>query len=94
MTTCYSVWENLVKSWINSNRTKTKKIMFKIIRIIRIGFLHATYHRNMKWASKIARTQQNIVQFKKYIYRAENAWRKLVILTNKNKPTDGKESST
>ena len=47
----------------------------------------------MKWASK-ARTQQNIVQFKKYIYRAENAWRKLVILTNKNKTTNGKESST
>ena len=67
--------------------------MFKIIRKIRIGFLHAKYHRNMKWASK-ARTQQNIVQFKKYIYRAENAWRKLVILTNKNKTTNGKESST
>lgn len=67
--------------------------MFKIIRTIRIGFLHAKYHRNMKWA-KNERTQQNIVKFKKYIYRAEDAWRKLVILTNKNKPTDGKESST
>ena len=71
--------------------------MFKTIRIIRIGFLHATYHRNMKWAG-IARTQQNIIkninQFKKYIYRAENAWRKLVILSNKNKTTNGKESST
>ncbi len=67
--------------------------MFKIIRTIRIGFLHATYHRNMKRA-QIARTQQNVVKFKKYIYRAEDAWRKLVILTNKNKPTDGKESST
>tara|TARA_R110000851_G_scaffold15370_2_gene50903 strand:+ start:333 stop:536 length:204 start_codon:yes stop_codon:yes gene_type:complete len=67
--------------------------MFKIIRTIRIGFLHATYHRNMKWA-KISRTNQNIVKFKKHIYQAENAWRKLVILTNKNKPTDGKKSST
>ena len=67
--------------------------MFKIIRIIRIGFLHASYHRNMKHA-QLARTQQNVVKFKKYIYRAEDAWRKLVILLNKNKPTDGKESST
>jgi len=67
--------------------------MFKTIRIIRIGFLHATYHRNMKWAGN-ARTQQNIIKFKKYIYRAENAWRKLVILSNKNKTINGKESST
>jgi len=67
--------------------------MFKIIRTIRIGFLHASYHRNMKQA-QLARTQQNVVKFKKYIYRAEDAWRKLVILLNKNKPTDGKESST
>ncbi len=67
--------------------------MFKIIRIIRIGFLHARYHRNIKKA-EVARIQQNIIQFKKYIYRAENAWRKLVILTNKNKTTNGKESST
>ena len=67
--------------------------MFKFIRTIRIGLLHATYHRNMKWA-QVARKQQNIVKFKKYIYRAEDAWRKLVILTNKNKPLNGKESST
>jgi len=67
--------------------------MFKIIRTIRIGFLHATYHRNMKWA-QLARTEQDIVKFKKYIYRAEDAWRKLVILINKNKPNDGKKSST
>jgi hypothetical protein len=44
--------------------------------------------------AQLARTQQNVVKFKKYIYRAEDAWRKLVILLNKNKPTDGKESST
>ena len=35
-----------------------------------------------------------VVKFKKYIYRAEDAWRKLVILLNKNKSTNGKESST
>ena len=48
------------KSWFNSNRTKKKKIMFKIIRIIRIGFLHARYHRNIKKA-EVARIQQNII---------------------------------
>jgi hypothetical protein len=51
---------------------------------IRIGILHATYHRNMKKAD-IARTNQDIVSFKKYIYQAEDAWRKIVILTNKIK---------
>jgi len=53
-------------------------------RKIRIGMLHATYHRNMKRAEN-ARQQQNILRFKKYIYRAEDAWRRLVILTEKIK---------
>lgn len=64
--------------------------MFKFYRQIRIGFVHATFHRSMKRA-ELARTQQNVVKFKKYIYRAEDAWKKIVILTNKNKTTDGKE---
>jgi hypothetical protein len=51
---------------------------------IRIGILHATYHRNMKRADE-ARTNHDIVSFKKHIYRAEDAWRKIVILTNKIK---------
>ena len=59
--------------------------MFKYFRKIRIGFLHATYHRNLKHA-EVARKQQNII---KYIYRAEDAWKQIVILTNKNKPIDG-----
>ena len=42
-------------------------------------------------SAELARTQQNVVKFKKYIYRAEDAWKKIVILTNKNKTTDGKE---
>jgi hypothetical protein len=64
--------------------------MFKFYRKIRIGVVHATFHRNMKRA-ELARTQQDVVKFKKYIYRAEDAWKKIVILTNKNKTTDGKE---
>jgi hypothetical protein len=51
---------------------------------IRIGILHAAYHRNMKKADD-ARSKQDIVTFKKYIYQAEDAWRKIVILTNKIK---------
>ena len=50
----------------------------------RIGLLHAAYHRNMKRAEQ-ARTDQNVLKFKKYIYRAEDAWKKLVILTEKTK---------
>jgi len=58
--------------------------MFKFIRNIRIGLLHATYHRNIKQAES-ARGKQDIVAFKKHIYQAEDAWRKLVILIEKNK---------
>ena len=50
----------------------------------RIGLLHAAYHRNMKRAVQ-ARTEQNVLKFKKYVYRAEDAWKKLVILTEKTK---------
>jgi hypothetical protein len=58
--------------------------MLKFLIKIRIGLLHATYHRNMKKADE-ARSVQDIVAFKKYIYDAEDAWRKLVILTDKTK---------
>ncbi len=59
--------------------------MLKRIIKIRIALLHATYHRNMKRAEK-CRQQLDIVAFKKYVYAAEDAWRKLVILSNKLKP--------
>lgn len=58
--------------------------MLKYFIKFRIGLLHAAYHRNMKRADK-ARAEQDIVQFKKYVYAAEDAWRKIVILTNKIK---------
>ena len=58
--------------------------MLKYFIKFRIGLLHATYHRNMKHADK-AREEQDIIKFKKYIYAAEDAWRKIVILTNKIK---------
>lgn len=58
--------------------------MFNWIRKIRIGLLHASYHRNLKKAEH-ARKQQDVLEFKKYVYKAEDAWRKLVILTEKSK---------
>jgi hypothetical protein len=58
--------------------------MLKLFYKIRIGILHAAYHRNMKRADE-ARSNHDIVAFKKYIYQAEDAWRKIVILTNKIK---------
>jgi hypothetical protein len=58
--------------------------MFSWLLKLRIGMLHATYHRNVKKA-ETARQKQDVVEFKKYIYRAEDAWRKLVILTEKTK---------
>lgn len=58
--------------------------MIKLIRKIRIGLLHAAYHRNMRKA-ETARSDQNILKFKKHVYAAEDAWRKLVILIEKNK---------
>ena len=62
--------------------------MLKRIIKIRISLLHATYHRNMKRAEK-CRQQLDIVKFKKYVYASEDAWRKLVILTEKIKQPNG-----
>jgi hypothetical protein len=56
----------------------------KALAKIRIGFLHATFQRNMRNAN-IARNKHDIVTFKKHIYQAEDAWRKIVILTQKIK---------
>jgi hypothetical protein len=58
--------------------------MLKLFYKIRIGMLHAAYHRNMKRADE-ARSNHDIVAFKKYIYQAEDAWRKIVIIKNKTK---------
>jgi hypothetical protein len=58
--------------------------MINWIRKIRIGFLHARYHRGLKKADQ-ARSKQDVIEFKKYIYQAEDVWRKIVILTEKMK---------
>lgn len=51
---------------------------------IRISILNATYHRNMKHAEQ-CRAKADIIKFKKHVYAAEDAWRKLVILMQKIK---------
>lgn len=58
--------------------------MFNWFRKIRIGILHAKFHRYMNRAID-ARENQDILKFKKCIYQAEDAWRKIVILSEKSK---------
>ncbi len=60
------------------------KKIFNWFRRIHIAFLHAKFHRNMKRAEQ-ARSNRDIGKFKQHIYRAEDAWRKIVILTEKSK---------
>ena len=62
--------------------------MFNWLRKFRIGILHATFHRNLVKAMQ-AQDDKDLVKFRKHIYRAEDAWRKIVILTKKNKQTNG-----
>ena len=50
----------------------------------RIAILHAAYHRNRR-RMETARGKHDIVEFKTYAYRAEDAWRKIVVLTEKLK---------
>jgi hypothetical protein len=61
-----------------------KKRIRNAILQFRIAILHATYHRNMKHMVR-ARMIHDIINFKKYAYRAEDAWRQIVILTEKLK---------
>ena len=61
-----------------------KKLINKL-RSMRIALLHATYHRNLKKAIYIQEHSGELQRFKKYIYRAEDAWRKIVTLKEKQK---------
>ena len=63
----------------------------KFLDKIRLGIYHATYHRNLKKANECVRTK-DINKFKKHVYRAEDAWRKVVLIQkkyNNNKETNG-----
>lgn len=50
-----------------------------LILKIRIGVYHAAYHRNMKRA-QAAKDNSDLKKFQESIYRAEDAWRKLITL--------------
>jgi hypothetical protein len=58
--------------------------MLKRINKFRIALLHAKYHRCIRKA-EAAQSESNIEQFRKYVYQAEDAWRKIVIISNKTK---------
>jgi hypothetical protein len=62
--------------------------MLKWINNIRIGLLHAKYHRLLRRAEQ-ARENTDLIKFKKYVYKAEDAWRKLVIIIEKQKENNG-----
>lgn len=62
--------------------------MLKWINNIRIGLLHAKYHRCMRHAIH-AREDKDLKKFKKYVYQAEDAWRKMVIIIEKQKENNG-----
>ena len=54
----------------------------KFLDKIRIGIYHATYHRNYKKAL-LAKDDKDLVKFKKYVYKAEDAWKKIVTIKRK-----------
>jgi len=62
--------------------------MLKWINNIRIGLLHAKYHRYMR-RMESAREQSDLIKFKKCVYKAEDAWRRMVILIEKQKQQNG-----
>tara|TARA_Y100000389_G_scaffold137934_1_gene135597 strand:+ start:816 stop:986 length:171 start_codon:yes stop_codon:yes gene_type:complete len=56
--------------------------MFGFIKKIRMGLAHASYHRNLRKANA-ARENQDILKFKKYIYKSEDSYKRLIKLINK-----------
>jgi len=55
-----------------------------MINKILIGWYHAKYHRNLKKA-EAAKDNKDIHRFKQFIYKSEDAWRKIITLNDKNK---------
>jgi len=73
----YVYIRRIKNEWIKSKSNK-----MKFLDKIRIGLYHASYHRNLKNAEK-QKDKQDIKKFQKYIYQAEDAWKKLVIIRKK-----------
>ena len=51
---------------------------------IKSAIAHASYHRALRRAED-ARKRKNLKIFKRYIYRAEDAWKRLAKIQNKYK---------
>tara|TARA_Y100000034_G_C6540141_1_gene232989 strand:- start:126 stop:311 length:186 start_codon:yes stop_codon:yes gene_type:complete len=60
----------------------------KFLDKIKLGFYHASYHRNLRCAKKCVETK-DLVKFKKYVYRAEDAWKQVVLIQKKYKVKNG-----
>jgi hypothetical protein len=60
------------------------KKLSRWIRGVREALVHATYHRELKKA-ELARENSDLKSFKKHVYRAEDAWKKLVLIRENNK---------
>lgn len=58
------------------------KKLRKILITIRIGFLHARYHKHFRNAI-IAKEDSDIKKFKVCIYKAEDCWKQIVLLNSK-----------
>lgn len=58
--------------------------MFKWFYRFRIGILHAAFHKNLKRAENARRVSKYEVA-RAHIYKAEDFWKKIVILTEKLK---------
>ena len=56
----------------------------KLLDKIRIGLCHASYHRNLRYAEQ-QKEKKDINHFKKYVYPAENAWKRSVQIQDKYK---------
>jgi hypothetical protein len=69
---------------IRKTRLINKNDKMKLLDKIRTGLFHASYHRNLRYAEE-QKEKKDINKFKKYIYRAENAWRRLVQIQEKYK---------
>ena len=60
----------------------------KFLDKIKLGFYHAAYHRNLRYADKCKKTK-NLAKFKKYVYQAEDAWKHVVLIQKKYKEKNG-----
>ena len=57
-----------------------------------IGWYHARYHKNLKKA-EAAKDSKDLYKFKKYIYKAEDAWKKIITINSYGKKSNNRRFS-